>query len=198
MAPKRSIDMTLYLVPLMLLAVLILLQILSFRYTYRADLTSKRLFSLSEKSRQILDGLDGSELKATAFFARDDAGRAQAQDVLNQYRSVYPSFRFEIVDPARNPGLVDRYQVGSNGTIVLEYKGRETKVVSQEEEAITNGIYRLSSDTEATLYFLRGHGEKSPDGELSQLADALEGERYSVKELILLREEKVPKTRAAW
>jgi gliding motility-associatede transport system auxiliary component len=192
MAPKRSIDLTMILVPVLLLAVLVMLQILSNRYILRVDLTAKSLYSLSQKSRQILDGLDGSDLKATAFFARDDAGREQARDILNQYRNGYSSFSFEIVDPAKNPRLVEQYQVGSNGTIVLEFKGRETKVVSQDEEAITNGIYRLSSTAEAKLYFLRGHGEKSPNGELSELSAALEGERYTVDDILLLREERIP------
>ncbi len=184
--------MTLVLLPLMLLAVLVLVQILSSRFLLRIDLTSKRLYSLSEKSLQVLGQLDGSALEATAFFVRDDAGREQARDILDRYRSAYSGFSFEIVDPTKNPGLVERYQVGSNGTVVLEYRGRVTKVVSQEEEAITNGIYRLSAESRADVYFLTGHGEKSIDGGMSRLAAALEDEHYRVQELLLLREEQVP------
>ena len=185
-------DIPLLLIPVMLLAVLVLVQILSYRNTFIVDLTAERLYTLSGKSLQVLDGLDGSKLEAIAFFLQDDPAAAEVSDLLSQYRRAYPAFSYELVDPTKNPKLVEQYQVGSNGTLVLSYQGRSTNLVSREEEAISNGIYRLAGETATEVYFLTGHGEKTPLGEYSKLALALEDERYRLGELLLLREEAIP------
>jgi ABC-type uncharacterized transport system involved in gliding motility auxiliary subunit len=192
MATKRSFDYSLLAIPFLLLAILILVQVLSYRFTLRADLTDRKLHSLSEKSLNVLRQLDGSPLKATAFFLTDDYNREGTRDLLDQYRQSYPGFEFELVDPSKNPRLVEKYEVGSNGTIVLEYRGRETKVVSQEEESITNAIHRLAADSSSTLYFVSGHGEKTPEKGFRELAKALQDEHYRTRELLLVREDRIP------
>jgi ABC-type uncharacterized transport system involved in gliding motility auxiliary subunit len=192
MATKRSFDYSLIIIPLLLLAILAVVQVLSSRFTVRVDLTDRKLHSLSEKSSNVLRQLDGSSLKATAFFLTDDHNREGTRDLLEQYRQNYPAFVYELVDPSKNPRLVEKYEVGSNGTIVLEYQGRETKVVSQEEESITNAIHRLAVESTSTLYFLTGHGEKTPENGFRNLSESLEGEHYLARELLLLREEKIP------
>lgn len=196
MARKGTFDYSLFIIPALVLGILVLLQVLSYRFSTRVDLTPQRLHSLSEKSRNVLASLDGSALSATAFYTEDDFFRERARDLLEEYRSAYRGFEYRIVDPARNPALVERHEVGSNGTIVLEYRGRETKIVSREEEAITNGIYRLATDRRRVVYFLTGHGEKTPTGDYSRLAAALEGELYEPRELLLLREDRVPEDAA--
>ncbi len=193
MADKRKpINFTALATPIVLVAVLVLVQLVSSRFTMRADLTDKRLYSLSEKTVKVLNNLDGSDLTATAFLTADDYNRQSTKDLLDEYRSRYNGFSYKIVDPANNPGLVEQYNVSSNGTIVLEYKGKSQKVVSGEEEAVTNGINRLIDDHSPVVYFVTGHGEKAISGEYSQFADALKGERYDIKELLLLRENGVP------
>lgn len=192
MATKRSFDYSLIIIPLLLLAILAVVQVLSYRFSFRADLTDRKLHSLSEKSINVLSQLDGSSLKATAFFLTDDYNKEGTRDLLEQYRQNYPAFEYELVDPSKNPRLVEKYEVGSNGTIVFEYQGRETKVVSQEEESITNTIHRLAVESTSTLYFLTGHGEKTPENGFVKLSESLAGEHYITRELLLLREEKVP------
>ncbi|WP_319417486.1 GldG family protein [Marispirochaeta aestuarii] len=192
MATKRSFDYSLLVIPLLLLAILVIVQVLSYRFTLRSDLTDRKLYSLSEKSLNVLRELDGSPLKATAFFLTDDYNRESTRDLLDQYRQSYTGFEFELVDPSKNPRLVEKYEVGSNGTIVLEYQGRETKVVSQEEESITNAIHRLAVDSTSVLYFLSGHGEKTPEEGFRELAGALQDEHYETRELLLLREDSIP------
>ncbi len=193
MADKRKpINFTALATPLVFIAVLVLIQLVSHRFTMRADLTDKRLFSLSEKTVNVLSSLDGSDLTATAFLTANDYDRQATKDLLDEYRSKYSHFSYEIIDPANNPNMVEKFGVSSNGTIVLEYKGKTRKVVSGEEEAVTNGINRLIDDHSPVVYFITGHGEKSISGEYSQLADALSSERYDVKELLLVRENGVP------
>ena len=192
MATKRSFDYSLLAIPLLILAILVTIQVLSYRFTLRADLTDRKLHSLSEKSLKVLGQLDGSPLKATAFFLTDDYNRESTRDLLDQYRQSYSGFHYELVDPSKNPRLVEKYEVGSNGTIVLQYQDQETKVVSQEEEAITNAIHRLSVNSTSRVYFLSGHGEKTPEEGFTELAAALQEEHYETNELLLLREERIP------
>jgi ABC-type uncharacterized transport system involved in gliding motility auxiliary subunit len=71
-------------------------------------------------------------------------------------------------------------------------------IVDNAEEAFTNAIIKLSKNIKETVYFLAGHGERDiqndsePEG-LGRLKQALEGESYEVKELVLLKELGIPK-----
>ncbi|MGM0675669.1 MAG: GldG family protein [Spirochaetota bacterium] len=197
MARKRSFDYSVLVVPLVVLGILVVLQLLSYRFFVRMDLTPSELHSLSEKTLNVLDRLDGSPLSATAFYTEDDRNRERARSLFEEYRERYRGFEYDIVDPSKNPRLVEEFEVGTNGTVVLEYAGRQTKVIGREEEAITNGIYRLVSDESRTIYFLTGHGEKAPDEEFSQLRDALEAENYEVEDLLLVRADEIPDEAAA-
>lgn len=192
MAKKRTFDPTILIIPLVLLAVLVVVQILSYRFTARVDLTPRRVHSLAQISRNVIAQLDGSPLKATAFYAADDIYREQARDLFEEIRQAYRPFSYEFVDPTRNPRLVELYEVGSNGTVVLEYRGGRTKVVSREEQALINGLHRLVQERQPVVYFTTGHGEKTSSREYSSLAQALSAEQYQPRDLLLIREPKVP------
>lgn len=190
--PVRYSRIPALLIPLVVLAVLVIVQLISARHHVRMDLSARKLHSLSEKSRNVLSRLEDKPLKVMVFYGEDDYGRQQVHDLLKTYRDVYPDLTFEFVEPSKNPGLVEAYEVGSHGTIVLEYEERRTKVISRQEEDLTNAIFRLIADRRKPVYFLTGHGEKSINSEYSQLREALEGEQYDARNLLLLRAERVP------
>ncbi len=157
--PRRIADI------LLVILVAFAAQDVSSRLDARFDTTARGLFSLSELTRNLLDGLDGAPLSATVFMEEDDFGRDEAGELLNRYKAAYPGLDFRFVSPAKNPGLVAGFGVGSHGTAVWEWRGRREKSSGISEEAFTDAVRRLVNPRRPVVYFLTGHGEKSLKGD---------------------------------
>ena len=177
--------------PVLLLIVLVVLQLFSIRYTFRADLTPRGINSLSEKTLNVLDDLEGP-VRAVAFYGENDLGRSEALRMLDLYRAAYPAFRYEFLDPAKNPSEVERFNIGTQGTIVFLYGDREARAIGSGEERITNALLSLTRSERKVVYFVTGHGEKSPARDYRELAESLRAEFYDPQELSLMTLEAVP------
>ena len=185
----------------LILGVIVMVEAVSYRHNWRADLTENRRNSLSPQTIQVVRAL-AAPVKATAFFRPDQPGKRTAEDLLKQYAARSDGkFTWEVVDADRNPLLAKRYGVETYGTVVLEAKladgqVKEEKLTEAEEEKLTNGLVRVIRHGKRVIYFLKGHGEKdTADTEkagLSQVKGALEKTSYEVKDLLLARESKVP------
>ncbi|MFP4432477.1 MAG: GldG family protein [Spirochaetaceae bacterium] len=177
--------------PILLLVVLVVLQLFSIRYTFRTDLTPRGINSLSEKTLNVLEDLE-EPVRAIAFYGENDLGRSEALRILDLYRAAYPAFRYEFLDPAKNPSEVERFNIGTQGTIVFLYGDREARAIGSREERITNALLSLTRSERKVLYFVTGHGDKSPSREYREVAEALHGEFYDPQELSLMTLEAVP------
>ena len=107
----------------LLLLIIVVVEIFSFRYNKRVDLTEGKRYTLSSQTVKILKDLK-KPVKAVAFY-RAPGGqvfedRRSAEDLLRQYADLSPRFRFEFVDPDRDPGMARRYKITTYGTVVLE------------------------------------------------------------------------------
>ncbi|MCL6640248.1 MAG: GldG family protein [Candidatus Rokubacteria bacterium] len=180
----------------LLLAIVGLVEAVSYRHNARLDLTENKRHSLSPQTIQLLQNLK-TEVSAVAFFRSDQPGKRVAEDLLKQYaRYGGGKFTWRVVDPDREPGLARRYGVESYGTVVLETKTRSEKVLDAEEEKITNGLVKLTREGKRVVYVVQGHGEReltsSERAGFSEAKAAMERANYEVKPLVLAREGKVP------
>ena len=189
---------------LLVIALITLVEAVSYRHNWRLDLTENRRHSLSPQTRKLLQGLK-VEIQATAFMRPDQPQKRAAEDLFKQYASFSGGkFSWQIVDPDRNPGLARRYGIQTYGTVVLETKIKdqikEEKLTGAEEEKLTNGLVRVTREGKRVVYVLSGHGEKSLGSQeregLSGAKDAMEKANYVVKELLLLRDPKIPEDAA--
>ncbi len=107
----------------LLLLIITLVEFFSFRYNKRLDLTEGKRYTLSTQTVKVLKDLK-KPVKAVAFY-RAPGGqvfedRRSAEDLLRQYADLSPRFRYEFVDPDRDPGMARRYKITMYGTVVLE------------------------------------------------------------------------------
>jgi ABC-type uncharacterized transport system involved in gliding motility auxiliary subunit len=170
----------------LILGVITLVEIVSARHNWRVDLTENRRHSLAPQTVKVLREL-AVPVKATAF-ARPDAGKRTADDLLKQYASRSEGkFTYQIVDPDRDPVLARRFGVETYGTVVLEAAPKagqlkEEKITDVEEEKLTNGLIRVTREGKRVVYFLKGHGEKDLAGTektgLSEIKGAVEKANY--------------------
>jgi ABC-type uncharacterized transport system involved in gliding motility auxiliary subunit len=181
---------------LLLLGIIALVEAVSYRHNYRLDLTENRRHSLSPQTIKILQSLQ-TDVTATGFFRADLPGKRAAEDLLRQYESYSKGkFKWKSVDPDREPGLAKRYGVESYGTVVLDTKTRSEKVLDAVEEKLTNGLVKVTREGKRAVYVVKGHGEhelsNTERAGFSEAKAALGKANYEVKELLLVREPKVP------
>lgn len=184
---------------LIVLAIAVLVQGLATRHNLRWDLTENKRFSLSPQTRNILKNLK-KNTELIAFYRDTEAGKQSLKDLLEEYTDSSSRFKYRFVDPDRSPNLAKEYKVAAYGTLVLESGGKREKVESDTEQAITNGLLKVTRDREKTIYMITGHGEKQITSQdktgFSAAKQAVEEQNYKVKELVLLREKAVPQDAA--
>jgi len=180
---------------LAVLGIIIFVEAISARHSYRFDLTANKRHSLSPQSQKLVAGLP-REVKAVAFFQDTQTGREAARDLLDQYAYHNKQFTYEFIDPDRNPGLAKRYGITTYGTIVLESGEKEEKVLTADEENLTNGLLKVIREGKKVVYFLEGHGEHPTNNHekegYAEAKKAIESQNYEVKTINLLTEGKFP------
>ena len=163
------------------------------RQNKRWDLTAAQQYSLSDQTVRILQSLE-SPIRVMVFAQEFDFPRYR--DRLAEYEYTSSQVSLEFVDVDRNPGLARQYEVQSYGTVVFDYDGRVERVVSDQEQELTNALIKAVEGEERRAYFLQGHGERLPTGTerdgYSGLADALRLDNLSVDTVILSQAGEVP------
>jgi len=178
----------------LLLAIFGLIEVISWNHNKRFDLTPAQRFTLSPFTKNLLRGLT-SEVKVTVFYQRDQ--QSEFEDVLRQYASECPRFKYEFYNLDRNPSKAEQYSITAYGATAIEYGGKRKVYPYCTEENITNGIISLVQKRIRRIYFLRGHEENNPEDTderkgYSRVASALSVENYESKPLLLMQERSVP------
>lgn len=178
---------------LIVLGLLIAVNYLASRRNHRWDLTANQQFSLSPQTRQILEKLD-APVSVLVFDRPTEFDRFR--DRLGEYQYVSNKVAVEYLDPDKQPVRATQNQVQAYGTVVFSYKGRTERVISSDEQALTNGLIKVITGSERKVYFLQGHGEKeTADSEregYSAVATALGSENFKVETLSLAQQQTVP------
>jgi len=179
------------------IGLLVAINYLAKRYPRQFDLTAEKVFSLSPQSINVVKNLK-QPLKLYGFVPEGRSPTAEA--LYQEYAYASPKISYELIDPNRHPELADRFKVTTMNTTHLQYgggKGDGTNVTDLNEEAITNGILKLTSAGSKQVCFTSGEGEADPDDAenpngFAEFKKALEGENYQVKKINLVSQDNVP------
>lgn len=184
------------------IALLGLINFLSIRFPYRVDFTENQLYSLSPQTEQVLQNLQ--QPVKVWIFERGSQSNPLEQEVLNNYKRKSNQFSYEIIDPDRQPGLVQEFKKISSGNlsrVYLQYGEKKQAInLLEQTEALseiklTNAIESIKNNKIQTIYFLQGHGEhplQSGEGSLSQAVKNLEERGYQVIPLNLAEKATIP------
>ncbi len=175
--------------------ILAFIALIAERHPWRLDLTEAGKYTLSEQTRKILDSVK-EPVRIKGFYASMGPEQNRAKETLENYNYYNKNITYEFVDPDRQPEVARRYEVRTYGTLVLEGYDKKEVVQIDNEEAITNAIFKLMRKEEKKIYFLTGHGEHSlKDFERSGYSGvqaALQKANYRVEEWNLMQQGKVP------
>ena len=166
------------------------------RHHKRFDFTEAKLHSLSDQSVTVLKALK-NDVNIKCFFREDNFNKGKMENLLQIYAYHSNKVKYEFIDPDKNPGLVKRYEVTTDGTSILETGDKDNRITEATEEDLTNAIIKVTRGKEKTIYFLEGHGEKNiEDAEergFSLAKGELEKMGYAVKALPLALADNFPK-----
>ncbi|WP_127580259.1 GldG family protein [Paenibacillus koleovorans] len=173
------------------------------------DLTKNKQYTLSDQTLSFLKKLD-KEIKITAFTGAQQQSDAimnrHVLDMLREYEKRSSRITVEEIDPIKEPSKAQQYQIDSLGTTVFEMGDKQMKVYSYElfgqgstqstyafsgEEKFTQTLISLISDAKHQVYFLTGHNEL-PAGQMSVFRSSLESAGYTIGELNLFKDGKIP------
>ena len=191
--------------------IVVILNFVSFENTRRVDVTATNQFSLSERTRELLDGLQ-DDIRATAFYksledtpsAEVAARRNRVVETLEEFQARSGRFSFEVVDPDLEPGRVAAYFGARPADFVSETVVIENMTTgefdslqptdlafAQLEQDLVTSLYVATGQEQKTVYFLGGHGERNIDSGSGDgyglLRQALEHENYQVRGLVWSR-----------
>ena len=166
---------------------------LSSQYPQKLDLTKNKIHTFSDQSKKTLAGLK-DDLKAD-FFA-DIGSKERYRPVFENYKKLSTKFKFELIDPNKEPMRVKQAGIKKAETLILTYKGKTMKVEEISEEKITNAIMKLTKEGNTMVCMIIGHGENSilntsQDG-IQGVKKGFEDQAYEVKELTLSQETAIP------
>jgi ABC-type uncharacterized transport system involved in gliding motility auxiliary subunit len=168
-------------------ALVVMANWLGSRHYERWDWTSTRLYTLSERSVELVGGLE-DEVRVVVFMVPGSPLFDQAQELLERYRAASNAITVEVIDPEREPlktrQLAEQFGISMADTVVFSVGGRTKYVTADEmvdydysgiqfgqaptirafkgEEAFTSAIRSLVERASPVVYFVTGHGEASP------------------------------------
>lgn len=180
---------------IIVLGIVVLLNYLSYKHNKRFDTTAIGKYSLSDQTIKLLTSLPG-ELQIIMFGKLGTPERIQAEELLTEYEYHSGQVRVQYIDPDQKPVVTAKYEIQRYNTIVVEFNDRRQHVEKITEEALTNTIIKLIKGTSKKIYFLTGHGEagvtENTKAGYSLLGQALAGQNYETKILLLMQEAKLP------
>jgi ABC-type uncharacterized transport system involved in gliding motility auxiliary subunit len=183
------------------IAILVVLNFLSFRHAKRFDMTTEKRFSLSDQTRKIVGGLQRDVTIARFGKSPEAPDPQQFDDLMVEYKHLSPRFRYLDVNPQEKPEVAKEYGARHVGDVIVAAGDSKVSLDpgpdgNYSESDVTNAILKATRDTVKKVCFITGHGEKSlADGGVDgygQIGESLKKETYTTDTINLISGSGVP------
>lgn len=156
------------------------------------DLTSKKLYSLSPQTVNVLKELK-DPVKIICFSEKPIP---TVEDLMRRYQNETDKLSFDFKDPNRANDLTKKYDVrqGQLAAVIIKNPGpSETHQLvnlgalaapTDGEQTLTNALVKLNQVGQQKLYFVEGHGEIPLEGPTQ---DPMMGQQQNVRSLALVK-----------
>ena len=166
------------------LAILGFANFLGYRHHKRFDLTSEKLYTLSDQTKKVLLGLQ-KDVKVLHFNKTDDG----VADVIEEYRNLSNRITYEKVDLQARPEMANQFRGVRPGETLVAAANRHEKVASVDEQSLTSAIMKVTRDKAKTICSVEGHGERElmgggPEG-YSDVNTLVKNDNYDTKSINL-------------
>jgi ABC-type uncharacterized transport system involved in gliding motility auxiliary subunit len=180
---------------LAVVAILVFVNYLGNRHHKIFDLTSEKLFTLSDQTQKIVGGLK-TDVNIYCFDTSSDQQLQAIRDQMTPYQNLSRHIHFSVINPYQRPELAKLYNVSRLGQVIVVNGSHIEQLEDTTEQDITSAILKATSTVVKTVCFVEGHGEKSAadsgaDG-LSNVVTELQKENYQTKSVNLVTSNGVP------
>ncbi len=181
--------------------------LLAYRVPWKYDMTAQQLFTLSEQSTTILDGLQ-EPVRIGAVYPKGQE-EMMVESLLDEYVKATPNVSVEYIDAEREPARLAAYALDvaavPNGTIIVQ-GARRTRMITNTslfketpagnvftgEQEITGAIRYVTTDELPVVYFMEGHEEALASDRMTTAVSALQLNAFEVKTFHPIQTGKVP------
>ncbi len=174
------------------LVILVAVDYVAFRHDKRFDWTAERLFTLSDQTQKIVQGLK----KDVTFILFSTEPNPDLDQRMAEYEALSRHIHFQRVDPQEHPEIARQYGVARAGQMIAVSGGHTERLEQTDEQDITNALLKVTENTVKTICFITGHGEKSIDSAeadgYQDVKQELVKEAYQVKTVNLVTTGQVP------
>lgn len=203
--------------------IVLMINYLSIRHYYRADLSRTQRYALSPKTTSLLKSLS-EPVNITVFFQPGNVLYEDIHNLLREYQFHSKLLNIQWVNPDRDIALTEemavKYQVTEPNVVVFEC-GENTDYVRKDEiaridgssgvekiisfrgeQAFSSSILGVAQQTVPAVYFLTGHGERDIDNfdrrtGYSGIRQLIERDNMDVHTLELSVDRQIPEDCAA-
>lgn len=205
---------------LLVAALLLIVNYLGWKYHKRFDWTADNIYTLSEKSENVLEGLK-QDVEFVVFLPPGNSMYEPVRELLSHYDAASQRVSVRYYDPERNPveaqQLLQKYSISNPGVVVVS--GNDRRVVDSNdlaefdfsgmqmgqapqmtgfkgEQLFTGTILQLSEGRKPKALFTTGHGERSLDDRdihgLASMQEILGPDNFELEEWASLGKPGVP------
>ena len=206
---------------LLVFALVVMVNYLSWKYYKRFDWTSEELYTLSEKSKNVVSALS-EPIEAVIFMSPGEPLFDSVRELLTRYAAESENFSLRVVDPEKNlaeaQALVNKFAIGHLDVIVLD-RGDDRRVIESAdladydysglqvglgpemtgfkgEQVFAAAIVDLAESRKPKILFTVGHGELGLDDPsargLTDLQALLGRDNFELEEWSPLSEPRIP------
>lgn len=179
---------------ILFLSLIGLLAFLSNRYIYLADWTVNNQNSLNEISLKLLETLE-APVKIVSYTSNSQI-KQSVQELVKRYQRIKPDITLTFVNPNSDPETIRSLNIAVDGEMVISYDGRQENLSQLSEQDLSNTLHRLIRAKERKLFFIQGHGERSPERQanfdLSSFSKHLTKQGFLVRTLNLAGDKVIP------
>ncbi len=177
-----------------------LVNYVAFENHVRSDTTATNQFSLAQRSRDLLDGLD-RPINVIAYYPDQIPSievltrQGKVETTLSEFARRSSNFTYQFIDPqkeadlARSQGVTayETLAVSAVGTDIIDLVQPTDEVYSRLEQDLYTALLVATETQRKKVYFLSGHGERdvtrqAEDGYL-KIREGLEVDNYQVETL---------------
>ncbi|MCA8837796.1 MAG: GldG family protein [Proteobacteria bacterium] len=179
---------------IVVLVLVILVAGLSEQFHTSWDWTANSRNSLSPRSQQIIEQLDGPLEIIVAHSQRaEEAGvKPKIEDLMARYTKAKDDLQIQYINSTLNPQLAQEMGVSQEVELRLNYAGRTSTVTQLSESEISNTILRMMRDKKVGIYWLE-HNLQSQTiidpnpGGLKLFADSLKEDGIDLESVNLVQ-----------
>ena len=177
-----------------------LINYVAFENHVRSDSTATNQFSLAQRTRDLLDGLD-RPINVIAYYPDEIPSiemltrQGKVETTLGEFARRSSNFTYRFIDPqkeadlARSQGVTsyETLTVSAVGTDIIDLVQPTDEVYSRLEQDLYTALLVTTETQRKKVYFLSGHGERdisreAEDGYL-KIREGLEVDNYQVETL---------------